>query len=124
MEKQIGGHTSKVKDDIESILALDKVDNLYIDRNNIIVETKLLYGYTEHNDVYKLAPYKIIINLEKNEVTVGVMKNINEEVVGAIGVLIHVSDSLNPCFGNIIYYSTATKLCRIIPIGNYSNKLP
>lgn len=102
MEKQIGGHTSKVKDDIELILALDKVDNLYIDRNNIIVETKLLYGYTEHNDVYKLAPYKIIINLEKNEVKVDCDEEYKRRSCwGDKCPHPHVSDSLNPCFGNI-----------------------
>ena len=54
----------KIKKDLEQILALDKIRSITpsSDGKALNVRTELLYGYTQHNRCFKLAPYNITIN--------------------------------------------------------------
>lgn len=54
----------KIKKDLEQILALDKIRSITSsnDGKTLNVRTELLYGYTQHNRCFKLAPYNIIID--------------------------------------------------------------
>lgn len=78
--------------ELEQILKLDKVENIKpsVNGKEIIIQTKLLYGYTEHNRCFELAPYNIIINFLSGRVRFDCKEEYKRRSCWGINVYTHI----------------------------------
>lgn len=94
----------KIKKDLEQILALDKIKNITPsnDGKALNVRTELLYGYTQHNRCFKLAPYNIIINFIDGSIRFDCPQAFKRRSCWSDSCPHpHISTEGEACFGNI-----------------------
>lgn len=104
LQNQLGDNHEKIKEELNKILNLDKVENIFSSEPTatINIKTKLLYGYTEHNRVYKLAPYTISIDFLHGYVQFNCPKEYKRRSCwGNYCPHPHISEIGEACFGNV-----------------------
>ena len=95
---------NKIKKDLEQILTLDKIKSITSssDGKGLSVRTELLYGYTQHNRCFKLAPYNITINFIDGSIRFDCPQAFKRRSCWSESCPHpHISTEGEACFGNI-----------------------
>ena len=92
---------NKVKEELNNILSLDKINGVDVHDNMLIVNTKLLYAYTERGEMYKLSTYEISIDLDKGIINFECPEEDRRESFWGYKCMHpHISEIGEACFGN------------------------